>query len=183
MSPKLQSTLLAIVMLALVTSAVIGFVLMGFAHPLPWFSIVLIVGCAYQQQRLTESKRIRWDGSLSVGIAEIDRDHMKLFELLDAFYTAAVYQKGEAFEQAALKELVDYTIEHFEREEKEMDAHDYPDKVEHKRQHQEMRDKVAEVALNYGSTSAEELAIYLRDWLNHHIKKTDADLGQFLNQR
>ncbi|RDE22957.1 hemerythrin [Motiliproteus coralliicola] len=183
MSPKLQSTLLALSMLVLVTFAVIGFVLMGFAHPLPWFSVILIVACAYLQQRVTESKRIRWDDSLSVGIAEIDNDHKRLFELLDAFYTAAVYQKGEAFEQAALKELVDYTNEHFAREEKEMDAHEYPDSVEHKRQHQEMRDKVAEVAVNYGSSSAEELAIYLRDWLNNHIKKTDADLGQFLNQR
>lgn len=155
----------------------------------PWVSvamaaILLILPIA--NKHLTSRRFVAWKDDLSVGIETIDDDHKKLLTLINNLQTAVFYPTGEAFERQALKELVDYTRYHFEREEQMMKENDYPDYEAHKRQHEAMIAKVSGFMAAYDKDregTVEELTVFLKDWLLKHIAGTDQQYSGHLRSR
>jgi len=163
----------------------IGF-MFGLDNPVPWIMIAILIAIPYIHKRITARKFIAWDDKLSVGIAMIDDDHKKLINLINNLQTAVLYPTGETYERQALKEVVDYTVYHFKREEELMQKYDYPDFEAHKKTHHAMISKVGEFMDAYENNrdaTINELTLYLKTWLIKHIAGTDQQYSEFLKQK
>lgn len=155
----------------------------------PWVAVVMaaiLLALPIINKRLTSKRFVAWRDDLSVGIGSIDDDHKKLLSLINNLQTAVYYPTGETFERQALKELVDYTKYHFEREERMMRDNDYPDYEAHKRQHEAMIAKVNGFMQAYDTDregTVEELTGFLKGWLIQHIAGTDQQYSGHLRSR
>jgi len=153
----------------------IGF-LFGIDNPIPWIMIAVLLALPYINKQLIGRRFVSWSDDLATGIETIDNDHKKLLTLINNLQTAVYYPTGEAFERQALQELVDYTKYHFEREERMMREHGYPDYQPHKQQHEEMIVKVGAFLAAYEKNredTIEDLTRFLKEWLFNHIAGTD----------
>jgi hemerythrin len=113
---------------------------------------------------------IKWSEELSVGVEELDNDHRRLVALMNkaiaAFYTGV----GGNMVDSALDELENYTLEHFAREEKMIEAKGCKNLDAHRSEHQHL---VAELSRLRAEKSGIEVIPLLYDWLVNHIMKTD----------
>ncbi len=129
---------------------------------------------------------VSWSHGLSVNIREIDEQHKKLVQLLNDLYAAMKAGKGEAVQARLLEELVNYTIHHFENEERYLTKYGYPEFRQHKQEHEALKAKVADFAgkLRQGKVAvSSEILTFLKNWVVNHIKKTDKRYSSFLNQK
>ncbi len=163
----------------------IGF-LFGIDNPVPWIMIAVLVALPFVHKRMTARRFVEWSDGLSVGIAAIDDDHRKLLGLINNLQTAVLYPTGDAFERQALKDLVDYTKYHFEREEDLMERNGYPDFAAHKRLHEAMIARVGQFLEAYERDregTVNEMTSYLKTWLLDHIAGTDQKYSPYLRER
>lgn len=119
---------------------------------------------------------ISWVESMSVGVAEIDEQHKKLISTIAGFYEA--FDKGEIKSglEVTLQKLIEYTVYHFETEEKYFDKFNYDFKDEHKQKHKEFKEKVLifqERFKKEGTDIVEEFNDFLTDWLVNHLEDED----------
>lgn len=126
-----------------------------------------------------------WTAALSVGHAAIDDDHKRLFDLLNHAQNAVGTQQGEHAVRDVVRELLDYTIYHFGREEVVMRRHRYPDFLEHKKMHDEFVRKVATardrlILGTGGEVILEPLLVFLRQWLVEHIQGVDKRMAHYV---
>ena len=70
---------------------------------------------------------IEWTSNLSVGIASIDDQHKKLFDMADQLFEAGKNGKTKEFISEMLDFLDQYTKQHFKSEETYMKSIGYPD--------------------------------------------------------
>ncbi|HRC57686.1 MAG TPA: bacteriohemerythrin [Kofleriaceae bacterium] len=125
---------------------------------------------------------IEWSDSLSTNVTEVDVQHRKLIDIINAL-RAAGPKGGEAMRRI-MKELTDYTVFHFGFEEKMLSDNGYPEFPEHKRAHDKLVAQVGqlnnEVQVGKASVTV-DLFKFLRSWLNNHIRGTDRRYSSFLN--
>ena len=129
---------------------------------------------------------IRWDDSLSVNIALVDRQHRKLVELINQLFEALRAGKGKEALAPVLESLVDYTQRHFTDEERMMNSHGYPGLEEHREAHAHLIARVTEFQTKLAQgkeTISSELFNFLKSWLLHHIKEKDKAYAPFLNSK
>lgn len=126
---------------------------------------------------------LNWTKSLEVGNITIDGQHEKLVDLLNQLYDAMRHQQSKTEITPILKELKDYTVDHFEAEQKLFMASDYPLVDEHLAMHKEFVDKLA----GWEKESAEgklmlsvDVLNFLTDWLLNHIRQTDKKMAAYL---
>ncbi len=163
----------------------IGF-MFGIDNPVPWIMIAVLAALPYIHRKITARQYLSWDDKLSVGIQLIDEDHKKLIALINTLQTAVMYPSGETYERQALKEVVDYTLYHFKREEDMMRENNYPDYEAHKKTHEEMINKVNEYMKAYDKNSEGaicDLTGYLKIWLIKHIAGTDQQYCAHLHEK
>lgn len=126
---------------------------------------------------------LTWDEKYSVEIAEIDRQHQKLFGLLNELYEAM--QEGKAAEVVGkvLDRVVDYTVYHFAYEEKLMRDAGYPGDAAHREEHAQLaaqaKDLARRLKARQGDVPVATLK-FLCDWLGRHILGTDKKYAPFL---
>lgn len=114
------------------------------------------------------------DKNLILDHNQIDRDHQKLFDLIDQL--AAAMKAGEGKEVCAtlIDQLIGFARTHFAMEERLMGQQRYPQAAAHKAEHDGFVGKVVNLRqkIDSGSTvlSSEMLSV-MRDWLNNHIQK------------
>lgn len=119
------------------------------------------------------------------GIAEIDKEHARLFETTEKLYQLLgddlIPDKYDHIKQVLL-ELKEYTIMHFEHEEAYMESIQYKKMFTQKIQHEEFRNKIEEFEFESFDESQEdtikEILDFLTDWLVHHILENDKLIGQ-----
>jgi hemerythrin len=129
---------------------------------------------------------IEWDQSYSVSIAQFDRQHQKLFSLLNELHEAMSGGRSHAVLGKVLDELIAYTGTHFAAEEKVMAEKHYPGLAEHKRAHDELVGRVMAFRGDFIDGKAgvsQEVLDFLREWLNAHIRGTDRQYGGYLNEK
>ncbi|WP_147819455.1 bacteriohemerythrin [Salidesulfovibrio onnuriiensis] len=129
---------------------------------------------------------IQWDDSFSVGVKEIDRQHQRLMELINALHDAMRSGKGNNVMGRILGELKDYTVTHFAYEEDLFSKHEYPGRLAHEAAHRKLVGQVMDFESQFVSGKAAitmDLMLFLKDWLINHIQKTDKKYGPFLNGR
>lgn len=129
---------------------------------------------------------ITWSTSLSVNIAEIDRQHQKLIQMINQLNDSMTKTVPKETLSGIIKGLVDYTVVHFGFEEDYFDRFGYPDKDAHKREHQEFVRKVVDFRDQFDSGRlfiSMEIMDFLKNWLVNHIQGTDKKYGPFLNSK
>ncbi len=137
-----------------------------------------------------------WDHRFSVRVAEIDRQHQRLIDLINQLYeamnqgndsntlTSAVNELDTM--TSVLDELIDYSRYHFSTEEKYMLEYAYPEYDKHKGQHDHFADKVRTLRQDFDEGKAllsMEIMQFLRDWWKEHILGTDKRFGPFFNEK
>lgn len=125
-----------------------------------------------------------WRDQLSVGSPEIDDDHKQLLEFVNQLHDAVTAAESEKVVGRILLQLIEYTRDHFAREEKLMRAAGYPDVERHAKIHQALTSKVLKFAQRYLRTPTEqvkrELIDFLAAWLVDHIIKEDRRIGAYM---
>ncbi|MBT3634539.1 MAG: hemerythrin family protein [Candidatus Marinimicrobia bacterium] len=129
---------------------------------------------------------VEWKEAYTVNIIEIDTQHKKLVDLINELHAALISGTGTKVLNKILNDLVNYTLYHFDTEEKFFDLYEYPESAEHKKAHKDLVQQVA--ALQKKHNDGEKVLTidvmnFLRDWLQDHIVGTDKKFGPFLNSK
>lgn len=128
----------------------------------------------------------QWTPDLSVNIKEIDTQHKKLIDLINLLHDSMKTGKGKDVMGKVLKELTDYTVYHFNTEEKLFEKHGYPEYLQHKRMHDDLTKQVKDIKSRFEAgqvTITVEVMSFLKDWLNNHIRQSDKKYSAFLNSK
>ena len=126
---------------------------------------------------------ITWNDSYSVKVKEMDDQHKKLVDMINQLHEAMKVGKGKEAIGKVLTSLTDYTRRHFTSEENLMKIHGYPRYEEQKKAHDGLVNQVADIQKKFseGSAHSQEVIMFLKNWLIHHIQGMDRDYGPHLN--
>ncbi|MFH2028079.1 MAG: bacteriohemerythrin [Nanoarchaeota archaeon] len=126
---------------------------------------------------------IKWDRSLSVGIKEIDDQHKYLIETINNANKDLESLNKKAIKKL-LNDLLDYVRLHFSTEERYFEKHDYPGIKKHMEEHALLIEKVIHYADKFeqGRNIVPELIVFLRDWLEDHLKTEDHEYALFFKE-
>ena len=128
---------------------------------------------------------VQWQPSYSIGIRLVDEQHMKLINLTNRLFASCMESKeraGNVFHDV-IHEAVDYVSYHFSTEEGLMERVNYPEYIQHKKEHagfvREVFSRVED--FDSGKPFAPLTFVYfLRDWVLHHISVSDKKIGTYL---
>lgn len=124
---------------------------------------------------------IDWTADNDLGIAEIDRQHRRLVEIVNRLYDAMEQRCPKFAMQGVVCDLVTYTEIHFAFEERLMQRLDFPDRESHRNEHWTMTNEVRkfEEALTNGRLCVSlELMDFLKGWLLNHVMHADWQLAR-----
>ncbi|NFV79496.1 bacteriohemerythrin [Magnetospirillum aberrantis] len=133
---------------------------------------------------------IAWRDAMSVGDETIDADHKHLVDLINAFEIAIAGQIDHKKVARVLLGLVEYTGEHFAREEELQLAIRYPYHESHRRSHRDVLRKLSDIVGVYTKAPAgpardhmvRDLANFLKEWLVDHIIQSDLRMKPYVLQ-
>lgn len=122
---------------------------------------------------------VTWSEEYAIGLGSVDAQHQGLFsainELWDAIWTSI--EKGTTPENidAVMARLEEYTISHFDEEEALMAARGFAGIDAHRAEHEIFKTKIREekAKIQASHMPSAELAVFLNQWLAHHIKEMD----------
>jgi hemerythrin len=127
---------------------------------------------------------INWSPKLSVGVFQLDADHVILIGLINQLYDAMSEGHGQQLTKTILATLKEYTFFHFSREESLMKKQKYPNYEDHKGYHErlinQLNDFMARHAADNTSVTPPEIAQFLQGWLINHIQKADFAYKPFM---
>lgn len=124
-----------------------------------------------------------WDAKYTLNIAEIDRQHQKLFTLFNELYEAMQKGHGDDVIGRVLASVVDYTHYHFDYEEKLLAQYGYPEEALHRAEHVKLGEQARLLVqkLQAGQNHVTMATLkFLCDWLNNHILGSDRKYAPFL---
>lgn len=131
-------------------------------------------------------KLIEWSDILETGVDLFDEQHKKLVQIINDLY--ASIRKGEAKQnlEKILNELVEYTVFHFDSEEKVFKQYGYINNDAHVKSHERLKQAVGQFLQNYKSGKEVigfNLMSFLQDWLKNHIMYEDKEYGKLLGPK
>lgn len=133
---------------------------------------------------------IPWDEKYSVGIPEIDNQHQRLFAIANEYFEQIKKQQPPELEEQLLKDLLDYTKQHFSYEEELLKKSGYPYYAEHVQEHLAVFAQIkafSRAATGHLSlrvdTNVKNVAELLIKWLSHHIVEKDHSYAAHLAKK
>lgn len=117
-----------------------------------------------------------WTSQLATGVKFVDEQHRKLVDMINNLYKAMQTGQGKGVVEKLLDDLANYTVYHFDAEEKIFHKTHYPETSGHIKIHEDLKSKVISFINKYKSGSENismDLMNFLKDWLENHICKTD----------
>lgn len=135
------------------------------------------------EQMRKDGQWVKLDSSYLFGIAEIDRQHHELADMLNRLNAAVQDNQPEAVIAGLFHEFIGQIQTHFESEERLMELHGHDLHGVHRKEHQRL---IGEVAyLNENLSRGSELAVLqsLKDWLLGHVQGLDRQMSEALLQR
>ncbi len=132
----------------------------------------------------TTTQFVTWNDTWLVGVQEVDAQHKHLVSLLNQLHEAMSQGHGKDVLGPILDSLVRYTQVHFTAEERLMQQSNYPDLVNHKREHEALTKKVLDFQEDFAAgrvAMGVEVMQFLSTWLQSHIRGTDKKYVPFLH--
>jgi diguanylate cyclase (GGDEF)-like protein/hemerythrin-like metal-binding protein len=121
-----------------------------------------------------------WSTAHSVGIQEIDEQHMHLAGLIDALSAALRDGAAAGAVTTALREMIDYAAFHFATEEQLMTRFQVATLPQHRDAHRRLLDDIRHLGVDGDVPSVSLVLRYLREWLVRHVDGLDKKLGRDL---
>ena len=127
-----------------------------------------------------------WKDSYRLGIDIIDKEHRKLFNMVEETANIVKESKYDVIRAVKCREamvfLQAYVILHFSHEEEYMEQIAYPHLAEHRALHEEFKSRVAEQEeklekANYADEVVLESVHMLEMWLIHHVLSEDQKIA------
>lgn len=123
---------------------------------------------------------VEWNDKYKLGVEKIDKQHKKLFDLAEEIYNLL---KSDLFVDKynkivnLINELRDYTVFHFNEEEKYMESINYKKLFTHKIEHLKFIDTITKIDLDKIDENQDayilELLDFVTNWIDNHILHTD----------
>ena len=128
---------------------------------------------------------VRWSEEYSIGLSEIDQQHMALIELMNDLWRAIASNAPVEVSERLLERLEHYTVAHFGAEETMMRALEYPGFPAHKLSHAKFVHRLQEERqqLLQGKKLSLDILNFLRDWLISHIQVSDRAYAVFCAEK
>lgn len=130
---------------------------------------------------------IEWRQSMCVGEPTVDADHKHLVDLINDFEVAISGKIDHRLVVRVLIGLVEYTGQHFAREEEIQMKIRYPFFESHRKQHRDVLKKLQHVLHEYSEAHGEirdsmirELTKFLKEWLVDHIIESDLRMKPYV---
>jgi hemerythrin-like metal-binding protein len=122
----------------------------------------------------------QWKDSYSLAVGPMDQEHKVLVEKINALAHSLENQNYTEIAKT-FGALAAFTVEHFSHEEAFMKEIAYPDLDIHKRIHKSLLEKVTGFGkqVETRQVNADELMIFLNDWLLKHILGVDMKYARF----
>jgi hemerythrin len=124
-----------------------------------------------------------WVPALETGHEEIDGQHRELFALANALQAALESDDSDPdVVEDAVYSLTEYVVQHFADEEALMEACGYPQENWHKTLHQDLTADTMRITARYindADVTPSDLAPFLVNWLQDHIRKEDMRFVEF----
>lgn len=134
-------------------------------------SVAILIGAEFDMPLMP------WTEDLSVGVEELDADHRQLFAMVNALFDAVEGGSSGDLLAAFFDALVDYTRDHFAREEALMAACHYPGLPSHRMEHFQLAERGHQLRGQFLLGDAEpvsrDLLGLFNGWLTTHIRITD----------
>ncbi len=127
-----------------------------------------------------------WSPDYETGHDEVDRQHRRLFEMVNELHEAMAKGHGREALEPVMKALAAYTLEHFATEEALMRSVGYPHLERHRDKHEALARQVEELLLRFSKgflTIPSTLSRFLADWLKHHIREEDMAFITWMRER
>lgn len=132
---------------------------------------------------------IEWREAMAVGDPTVDSDHQHLIRLINEFEKAISGDIDHKRIGRVLLGLVEYTTEHFAREEELQLAIRYPYAESHRRAHRDVLRKLGGLVEEYTRANGEvrtrmmrEMTAFLKEWLVDHIIQSDLRMKPYVLQ-
>lgn len=126
---------------------------------------------------------LTWNDTYSVKVDAMDKQHQKLFELINSFYDEIGKQSQTKLIFDLIAGMKSYTIVHFNEEEQLMQQYNYPGLALHKKEHADFINKVTDLEEKLKSGKmiiSFEITNFLKDWIKKHIKESDQQYSAYL---
>lgn len=118
-----------------------------------------------------------WTEENSVGVGELDKQHQKLFSIVNNLYDLMTQSKAQEEISGILDELAKYADYHFKTEEKYFEQFNYENKLEHILLHKQYKEKVSQFIRDNndggGTVISFDILDFLEDWWLGHINNED----------
>lgn len=134
----------------------------------------------------SEDNHIDWvvfNSSHLTGIEEIDGQHRQLVGMVNRINQAIKAGAMQTMLDQRFKELIAFTVFHFETEHRLMVEYAYPGLAVHDHDHQQLVDQVMQIASELQQGNDLLVLQTIKDWLIDHIQSADKPLGAFLVKR
>jgi hemerythrin-like metal-binding domain len=132
---------------------------------------------------------IKWNDKFSVNVAEIDNQHRQLFYLAEKVSSILAVNDGYDHYDEIMNtfiELKNYTLYHFDYEEKLMKKINYADFSNHKKEHENFINEILRLEKIDAETKQKlvmtNILAFILDWIVGHILKTDMSYKSFFNE-
>jgi hemerythrin-like metal-binding protein len=127
---------------------------------------------------------IHWNDDNSVGDAHIDQQHLEWVRIFNTLEDAILEgNQSNSAQVDLLKQILDFTREHFLEEERIMAIHGYPDIVRHRRMHKEFELQLYEkfrMVMAKELVLRSELIAMIRHWFLSHTSSEDKRAFEFI---
>ena len=128
---------------------------------------------------------LKWNQSLSTGLAHLDDQHKRLIFLANNLVEALHTADGHPLIITIFNELREYTVYHFDDEERYMAGISYPDRVKHQGLHATIRAELKTLQKRLRAESpppSKEVLLFMKRWLVDHIIAEDGKIGKFVRE-
>ena len=140
----------------------------------------------YCASGVTCMETTRWKQSFSINVAELDRQHKRLFDTVAELEYSLNMGRADTIIDEVLAKVVAHTIEHFAAEEALMYENGFPDLAAHCHEHSMLSQQLTTFNLSHmAGRQGVPVALleFLKTWLQEHILKSDKKYCDFLNTR
>ena len=126
---------------------------------------------------------MKWNSSLEIGIAAIDAQHMKIFELLLALENSVTKRDPWNIQVFFLSQIEEYLKFHLAVEEAMLEIIRYPNLSHHRNGHSAITSNIRELETELKKThdgiSGAKLVSFFESWFIRHVLADDHDYAAY----
>jgi len=126
---------------------------------------------------------LKWDESITIGVPLVDEDHRFLIHFINRLHDYDGLDVERDVFDSLLDSLFEFTEHHFRREERVMEACNYPDIKDHLDRHWKFERKLTAIQQDLLSSHSDrvgaETLSFIKDWLVDHILNVDRAMAPY----